>query len=137
MPLFFLLHFRVTRPCLAVLCACAVLLAGCVATGRAVDEQNRLAVPCSGTAQCDRYWARALDWVNQNSSYPVKNATGWAILTEVPSEYKFDLAYRVIRWPRDDGGQDLVFTANCSPFLPCVPQPATAFEKFRAYVIAP
>lgn len=132
------LHFwhRLRAPllCLGLL---AGLVSGCAGPGGNTDEKNRLAITCTQAAQCDRYWKRALAWVTQNSIYPVKNATDWAILTELASDYKSGLTYRVTRWPRDDGGQDIVFVANCSVFLPCSPRPAVAFEQFSEFVTAP
>jgi len=115
----------------------SAMLGGCASAPASDAERQALTVSCRGTAQCDRYWQRALQWTEQNSYYPVKNSTGWAILTDPPSDYRTELSYRIIRWPRDDGGQDIVFDAKCSAFLPCIPQPAAAFAKFSQYLTAP
>lgn len=114
-----------------------LLLGGCASQPVSDAERRAFTVTCREMAQCDRYWKRALAWTEQNSHYPVKNANGWAILTELPSSYSTELSYRIIRWPRDDGGQDIVLSAKCSAFLPCAPQPAAAFARFSAYLTAP
>ena len=131
---FFSTRLRAPLLCLALL---AAAVSGCAGPGANTEEKNRLAVTCTLGAQCDLYWKRALAWVTQNSIYPVKAATGWAILTENPNDYQSGLSYRITRWPRDDGNQDIVFVASCSVFLPCSPLPAAAFVKFSEFVAAP
>jgi hypothetical protein len=112
-------------------------LSGCAGPGANTEDRNRLAVTCTQGAQCDLYWKRALAWVTQNSTYPVKASTGWAILTDIANDYRSGLSYRITRWPRDDGGQDIVFVASCSVFLPCSPLPAVAFARFREFLTTP
>lgn len=115
----------------------AALLAGCAGTIQA--DRPRLGVvaaTCADKAQCEAYWKRAQDWVNQNSTRPVRNTTDWMIITASPGVFDTSLTYEVKRWPGPGDSGEIRFDASCSDFLPCSPGVEEARASFSAFVTA-
>jgi hypothetical protein len=113
------------------------LLAGCAGTIHADRPRvGEVAANCSDKAQCELYWKRAQDWVTQNSTRPVRNATDWMIITASPGVFDSSLTYEIKRWPGPNDSGEIRFDASCSDFLPCNPTVEEARTSFSAYVTA-
>ena len=116
----------------------AALLAGCAASIRADRGRSGVvAATCADKTQCELYWHRTQEWVAQHSKQPVNNATDWMVITAPPSELDSSLSYVIKRWAGEKESGEIRFEAFCSPFLPCTPPAAAAFEDYQRFLTAP
>jgi hypothetical protein len=101
-----------------------VLLAGCATGGDGV-------ITCVPGADCDAKWSRAMQWLQQNSSWKVQTSTDTQLLTEGPLDTAKP-AFEVTKAARDDGRFEISMRAWCGAegCEPLLPQLQASFRKF-------
>jgi hypothetical protein len=66
-----------------------------------VDQANRV-ITCTSGADCEYKWSRAMQWLQQNSSWKFRTVTDNLLTTEGPLDTA-NPAYEVTRIPQGDG----------------------------------
>lgn len=115
--------------------------AGCT-TNFDNQQQNRFLrdqaikdVTCRSETDCQEKWKRALQWVNANSYWRVKNVSDTEIRArKTTGAYSSRTLYRVQKIPSSDGGSRIELHANCLPAVNCVPNPVIAKGSFNYFV---
>lgn len=87
----------------------------------AAQESNAaMRVTCSGSEDCEKRWARALDWVQRNSHWKLRTVTDTVITTEGPLDTTY-AAFEITKFPLGSGRYELRFRAGCGNIFGCVP----------------
>ena len=98
--------------------------AGCATTNQPIL--------CTAGTDCQAKWSRAMQWLQQNSSWKIETSTEDRLLTEGPLD-SAKPAFEVTKAARDDGRIEITMrawcgTGQCDPLIP-------ELEKsFRRYV---
>ena len=69
-------------------------------------------IVCNAGADCDAKWSRAMDWLQANSSWPVRSQTDTVIVTEGPEDTAKP-AFEVTKVAQDDGSVRISMRAWC------------------------
>jgi len=99
-------------------------LAGCATTNRPI--------PCTAGADCNAKWSRAMQWLQQNSSWKVQTSTDSQLLTEGPLDTAKP-AFEVTKAARDDGRIEITMRAWCGA-SGCETLIPDLEKSFRTYV---
>lgn len=78
----------------------AFALGGCASS--ATSESANRVITCTAGAQCDQMWSRAMQWLQQNSSWKVTTATDMLLTTEGPLTTEKP-AFEVTKVEKDNG----------------------------------
>jgi hypothetical protein len=122
-----------------ILVGLAVLLAGCMSTQTRIELQVQASrTPrCEGKDACERMWADALQWVQSNSNWKMRNVTETLITTEGPLDTP-QPAFQIIKYPLGNGAYEIRFSAACGNIFGCVPSILEVTASFnRALIPAP
>ena len=116
---------------IAGICVSAV---GLICSGRVVAAPD--IIGCTAGADCDAKWARAKQWVLDNSKYPVKVDTETEISTVTRTRFNDPgLIVTVNRFARHDGTFAITLRVGCGMLVgPCKPSVGQAQESFARYV---
>jgi len=70
---------------LLALCLSAIVLGGCASSANVpAAAMQTPVISCTTGADCDAKWSRAMQWLQQNSSWKVTTATDMLLTTEGP-----------------------------------------------------
>ncbi|PLZ02019.1 hypothetical protein CY652_13415 [Burkholderia sp. WAC0059] len=111
--------------------------AGCSTRGQVDPGIMQIAtapLTCSGKTECDQWWQRSLDWVQDHSTYQVQTATDTLIQTSGPGGGQRALAYEITKTDNGDGTSTIGFSAHCDSSLGCRPNPWQAGADFKQFV---
>lgn len=115
----------------------ALVLTGCAtvdpATQAAQDANAAMQVTCDNAEDCELKWARALQWVQENSRWKLRNVTDSLITTEGPLSTPSP-AYEVTKFPLGGGRYEIRFRAGCGNIFGCVPSIKEVTASFNAFV---
>ena len=117
-----------------------LLMGACLAVvGTACPERAQAAsalITCRAGADCDAKWARARQWVLDNSKYPIRVDTATGISTVTRTRFHDPgLIVTVNKFRRSDGTFSITLRAGCGLFFgACKPSIAYAHESFARYV---
>jgi hypothetical protein len=116
---------------IAGICVSAV---GLTCSGRL--EASPDIIGCTAGADCEAKWARAKQWVLDNSKYPVKVDTDAEISTVTRTGFNDPgLIVTVNRFARHDGTFVITLRVGCGMLVgPCKPSVSQAQESFARYV---
>jgi hypothetical protein len=116
---------------IAGICVSAV---GLICSGRLEAAPD--IIGCTAGADCDAKWARAKQWVLDNSKYPVKVDTEAEISTVTRTRFNDPgLIVTVNRFARHDGTFVITLRVGCGMLVgPCKPSVGQAQESFARYV---
>lgn len=78
----------------------ALTLGGCASS--AAPESASRVITCTAGAQCEQRWSRAMQWLQQNSSWKVTTATDMLLTTEGPLTTEKP-AFEVTKAEKDNG----------------------------------
>ena len=92
------------------------------------------AVHCRSSADCDRKWSRATNWVSQNAFYPIQTRTDALIQTSAPVGKSPGNSVTVQKIPQPDGSAEIIANFDCASLVGCVPGPDHLARTFVAYV---
>jgi hypothetical protein len=94
-------------------------------------------ISCTAGPDCDAKWARARQWITDNSKYPIKVDTDTEISTVTRTEFRDPaLIATVNRFLRKDGTFDITLRVGCGMlFGACRPSVEEAHESFSRYVM--
>lgn len=85
---------------------------------------------------CEVKWARATQWLQDNSHWKIRNATETLLTTEGPLGSTFT-AYEVTKFPVNHGVYEIRFRAGCvNQGLGCHPDITQATAAFKQFVNA-
>ena len=108
------------------------MLAAC---GSAVeDERTPTSVACRLGPDCDRKWARAVFWVQQNACYKIEKVDPARIQTFGPYGKSEGTAITIQKVPTGDGGAQLFINVSCANIVTCYPSVAAQKISFLEYV---
>lgn len=90
--------------------------AACATTSAVVKKQwtEEAAHPlrCEGPAACEKMWADAVRWIQDNSHWKIRTATDILLTTEGPERTVLP-AYEVSKYPLGGGAYEIRFRAGC------------------------
>lgn len=101
---------------------CWILLALLCALGCASAAPDERVITCVAGADCDAKWSRAMQWLQQNSSWKVRSQTDTSVITEGPLDTAKP-AFEVTKVASDDGRTSRISmrawceTANCDDLV--------------------
>jgi hypothetical protein len=124
----------VTRRLGSAIAGICVSAVGLICSGRVVAAPD--IIGCTAGADCDAKWARAKQWVLDNSKYPVKVDTETEISTVTRTRFNDPgLIVTVNRFARHDGTFAITLRVGCGMLVgPCKPSVGQAQESFARYV---
>lgn len=97
----------------------------------AVDANAAMEVTCTGQQDCEMKWARALDWVQRNSHWKLRNVSDMLITTEGPLDTTY-AAFEITKFPKGNGAYEIRFRAACGNMFGCVPSIKQLTANFKA-----
>lgn len=101
-----------------------LFLASCATTDSGV-------ITCTSGPDCDAKWSRAMQWLQENSSWKVQTSTDTRLLTEGPLDTAKP-AFEVTRAPQAGGRHEISMRAWCGA-AGCeelIPQLQRSFGKY-------
>jgi hypothetical protein len=114
-----------------------VVFSGCVTmTPDQIAARNANAameVTCDSPEDCEIKWAAALDWIQRNSHWKLRNVTDSLITTEGPFDTT-QAAFEVTKFPRGGGVYEIRFRAACGNMFGCVPSILDLTASFKSSV---
>lgn len=103
-----------------------------------ISKKARPAATCAQGADCAEKWARARQWVADNSAYPLIHFTDTALITSGPARASLAVAVVVtLDPPGADKRQVIRFRAWCGNYFMCFPKPSTAHTTFAQMLVEP
>ena len=105
----------------------------------AVASVQNLRITCTDGSDCTTRWARALQWVTENSPFKLRIATDSVITTEGPLDeggYSTESAITVNKVSSSDGTSEIVFNSGCANEFGCVPTHEMLLSRFANFVMA-
>lgn len=119
------------------LCLMMVLLSGCAssATVPGAEKAGRV-ISCIAGPDCDAKWSRAMQWLQQNSSWKVTTATDMLLTTEGPlttAKPAFEVTKVALR---DGSGFEISMRAWCGTG-DCDELIERLRDDFSTYVLTP
>lgn len=123
---------------------CAVL-AGCAhpaydqMAAEADARAPNLHISCNDKTDCPAKWARATQWVSDNSYYKIRLATDSLITTEGPTSDPMSAmrsAIAVNKVPLGNGTSQITFKSWCANEFGCVPNHNMLLVSFADFVTA-
>jgi hypothetical protein len=120
-------------------------LAGCVffgvssCTGKGGPDANLSTAPisCQAGSDCDTKWARANEWVTENSGLKIQSKSDTQIKTvQPPGSDSRTLAVTITRNATSKPGiYEISFVGGCPSMFSCVPPVAETRAGFVAFVL--
>lgn len=103
-----------------------------------ISTKARPAATCIQGADCTAKWARARQWVAENSVYPIIHYSDTALITTGPARASLAAAMVVTLDPPDAANRQVIrFRAWCGNYFMCFPKPATAHAAFTQMLAEP
>jgi hypothetical protein len=117
----------------------AVLALGLALTACASQEAQLVPpqpIMCTSNADCRAKWARAVSWINANSTYKIQTLTDTVIQTTGPQGADPIPAFAVTKVARGEGRYEITFNGDCGNRLRCEPTIAESRARFTEFVLA-
>ena len=100
--------------------------------GCATAPDSRV-ITCAAGADCDAKWSRAMQWLQQNSSWKVQTQSDMSVTTEGPDTGK--PAFEVTKGARDNGTFRMSMRAWCGEGEDCERLIGRLGRSFNDYVL--
>jgi C-terminal processing protease CtpA/Prc len=100
-----------------------------------LEQQSSIPLTCLPGADCQAKWARARQWVEDNSHFPILRATDRLIeVDSSPDTFSPVVTVRMVTKTEDADDNSIVFTAECQNMLGCVPTELQYKASFADFV---
>ncbi|ARN80979.1 hypothetical protein [Methylocystis bryophila] len=119
---------------LARLCLILISLALAACGSAAEDGATPTSVACRVGPDCDRKWARAIAWVEQNACYKIEKVDAWRIQTFGPYGKSEGTAIAIDKVASGDGWAQLFIHVSCANIVTCYPSVTAQKISFFEYV---
>ncbi len=120
--------------CLPLLPAIGILLTLSACGSAPEDERTPTSVACRLGPDCDRKWARAVAWIEQNAYYKIEKVDAWHIQTVAPYGKSEGTAITVDKIASAQGWAQIFIHVSCANFVTCYPSVTAQKISFVEYV---
>jgi hypothetical protein len=99
----------------------------------ALNDDLNIDLTCTAGEDCELKWSRAMDWLQRNSCWKLRNVTDSLITTEGPFNTQ-SAAFEITKFPRGGGVYEIRFRAGCGNPFGCSPSIKKLTANFNLFV---
>lgn len=111
------------------------LLSGCkTVPPEQLEQEASQQITCTTGEDCEVKWGRAIDWINRNSHWTIRNRTDFMIQTYPSVGGSAASSFLVTKLSLGSGVYKIAMTSECDNFLACRPSTTELRASFNRFV---